>query len=56
MKEGDCALKKSLKTGITSGRQIFTSLRNKVVNRIHKAKANIFTEIIKGTNGNGKLI
>lgn len=42
MKERDNALKKSLKTGFTCDRQIFTSLRNKAVKKYVKLKLNSF--------------
>lgn len=56
MKERDRALKKYLKTKISSDRQIFTVLRNKVIKHMRKAKANYYFEIIKRANGNGKVI
>ncbi len=56
MKERDNALKKSLKTGLICDRQIFTSLRNKVIKLVRKAKADFFIKMIDGANGNGKLI
>ncbi|KAK0142318.1 putative RNA-directed DNA polymerase from transposon X-element [Merluccius polli] len=56
MRERDSALKKSLKTGYSSDRQIFTSLRNKVVRNLRKAKADFFIKVIEDARGNGKLI
>lgn len=48
----DSALKKSFKTNISSDPQGFT-LGNKVVKRIHRAKANFFDLI---NRANGKLV
>ena len=56
MKERDYALKRSLKTGHRSDRQIFTSLRNKVTRNLRKAKADFFIKVIEEARGNGKLI
>ena len=36
--------------------QTFTSLRNKVVRNLRKAKADFFIKVIEGAWGNGKLI
>lgn len=56
MRERDSALKKSLKSKNTCDRQIFTSLRNKVINQMRKAKANFFIDSINMANGNGTLV
>uniref|UniRef100_A0AAR2J957 Reverse transcriptase domain-containing protein n=1 Tax=Pygocentrus nattereri TaxID=42514 RepID=A0AAR2J957_PYGNA len=56
MKERDFALKRTLKTGLNNDRLIFTSLRNKVVRNIRKAKAEFFIKIIDNARGNGKMI
>lgn len=56
MKERDILLKTFLKSGLTSDRQRFTSMRNKTTHVLRKAKANFYTDIIKSTNGDGKLI
>ncbi len=56
MKERDQLLKQSLKTGLTTDRQKFTSLRNKVIQRLRQAKANFFIDTIEGARGNGKKL
>ncbi len=56
MKERDHLLKQSLKTGLTTDRQKFTSLRNKVIKRLRQAKANFFIDTIEEARGNGKKI
>lgn len=56
MKERDFALKRALKSGHSNDRHIFTSLRNKVVRNIRKAKAEFFIRVIDEARGNGKLI
>ncbi len=49
-------MKQSLKTGLTTDRQKFTSLRNKVIKRLRQAKANFFIDTIEEARGNGKKI
>ena len=56
MKERDSALKRSLKTKFNIDRHRFTSLRNKLLKVIRKAKANFFITIINEAKGNTKLI
>jgi len=56
MKKRDFALKVALKSKLITDRQIFTNLRNKVVNELRKAKAKFFMDIIKDGKGNSKLI
>ncbi len=56
MKERDQLLKQSLKTGLTTDRQKFISLRNKVIKRLRQAKANFFIDTIEEARGNGKKI
>lgn len=56
MKERDQLLKQSLKTGLTTDWQKFTSLRNKVTKRLRQAKANLFIDTIEEARGNGKKI
>lgn len=46
MKQRDQALKIAWKTGTTTDRQIFTSLRNKVVKEIRTAKAGFFLSML----------
>lgn len=50
-KKRDSALKKFLKSGLSTDRLIFKSLRNKVTMQLQKAKANFFLEIIKDAKG-----
>lgn len=52
----DEALRQSLKTGLTTDRIKFTSLRNKVTQSLRKSKADFFLKIIANANGNGKLV
>lgn len=56
MKERDILLKKALKSGLTTDRQLFTLARNKVVNKLRKAKASFFINIINEAKGNNKII
>lgn len=56
MKKRDFALKVALKSKLITDRQIFTNLRNKVVNELRKAKAKFFMDIIKDGKGNSKLM
>ena len=56
MKDRDSALKRALKSGHSSDRLIFTTLRNKVLRNLRKAKADFFIRIINEAQGNGKLI
>ncbi len=56
MKRRDHALKVWLKTKRISDRQIFTSLRNKVVKELRSAKANFFIKMISDARGNTKEI
>lgn len=55
MKKCDFALKVALKSKLITDTQIFTNLRNKVVNELRKAKAKFFMDIIKDGKGNSKL-
>lgn len=56
MKERDFALKTAIKSKSISARKLFTSLRNKVVNDIQKAKADFFLTIIANSKGDSKTI
>jgi len=49
-------LKQSIKSGLTTDRQKFTSSRNKVIKTLRQAKANFFIDTIKEAGGNGKKI
>lgn len=55
MKKRDLTLKKYLKSGLSTGRLIYTNLRNKVTAQLRAAKANFFLEIIKEAKGNKKV-
>lgn len=56
MKKRDLALKKSLKSGLSTDRLIYKGLRNKVTMQLRKAKANFFLEIIKDAKGKNKIL
>lgn len=56
MKKRDMALKKFLKSGLTTDRFVFTNQRNKVTAELRKAKASFFLEIIRNAQGNSRLI
>ena len=47
MKTRDLLLKKALKSGLTTDRQLFTHARNKVTHFLRKAKAKFYISIIK---------
>lgn len=49
MKERDLALKNAIKSKSTSARNLFTTLRNKVVKNIRKAKADFFLTNLEPT-------
>ena len=54
MKERDSALKRALKSGHSSDKLAFTTLRNKVLRNLRKGV--FFIRIINGAQGRGKLI
>lgn len=56
MKKSDSALKKAIKTGLNTDRNIFKSLRNKVTIQLRKAKADFYLEIIKAAKGNTRQL
>lgn len=56
MKERDLALKAAVKNKSASARNLFTTLRNKVVKNIRKAKADFFLTIIENAKGDSKAI
>lgn len=56
MKERDRALKDALKSKSTCAKKLFTTLRNKVVKSIRKAKANFFLTIIDNAKGDSRKI
>ncbi|XP_046707928.1 uncharacterized protein LOC124387560 [Silurus meridionalis] len=56
MKERDCALKNSMKSRSASAKILFTTLRNKTVKAIRKAKADFFLTIIENAKGDPKII
>ncbi len=51
-----CVAKVALKSGHSSDRLTFTTLRNKVLRNLRKSKAELFIRIINEAQGNGKLI
>lgn len=52
MKMRDLALKKSLHTKLNNDPLTYKSLRNKVVQELHKAQASYYTELIGNARGN----
>ena len=56
MKERDLVLKKSIKTKLSHDRHHFAMLRNKVIKKLRKAKADFFLTIIDKAGGNSKMI
>lgn len=56
MSARDLLLKQFLKSGLTTDRQKFTHLRNKVTQTLRLAKANFFINLIQNSKGNGKLV
>lgn len=56
MKERDQLLKKSLKSGLTTDRQKYNSIINKVMQTIKRAKVDFFMNTIEEAKGNGKMI
>lgn len=56
MAHRDQLLKKSLKSGLTTDRQNFTCMRNKVIQTLRMAKANFFMTAIENAKGNSKLL
>lgn len=56
MKQGDNALKQFLKSKMECEKRNFNKLRNRVINKTRKAKANFYISIIEKGKGNTKLI
>ncbi len=56
IKKRDLALKKSLVTKNNTDHLIFTSLRNKVVSELRKAKSNYFLKLIEEANGSSSKL
>ena len=54
MKQRDLALKVFLKSKLNTDHYIFKSLRNKVVMKLRKSKANFYLNMIKEAKGNSK--
>ena len=49
-------LKTAIKTKLSHDRQHFSSLRNNVVKKLRKAKADFFLTMIEKARGNSKII
>ena len=56
MKARDLLLKQSLKSGLTTDRQRYTSMRNKVTQTLRMAKSRFFLKLFENAQGNGKQI
>lgn len=56
MRDRDSSLKIALKSGLRSDWYSYTSLRNRVVRNIRKAKADFYIKVIDDAKGDGKLI
>lgn len=56
MKKRDASLKKFLKSKLSTDHLIFKSLRNKVTQRLRKARANFYLDIICDAKGNCKKL
>ena len=56
MKKRDLALKKSLVTKNNADHMTFTSLRNKVVSELRKAKSNYFFKLVEEANGSSSKL
>lgn len=56
MKQRDQALKMALRNNVEHEKRLFTTLRNKVVKELKKAKATFFINAISETKGNSKEI
>jgi len=56
IKRRDIALKKSLKTKMNTDHLTYTSLRNKVVSELRKAKTNYFSKFIEEAGGNSSKL
>ncbi len=56
MKQRDRLLKQSLISGLTTDREKFMYVRNKVTDYLRRAKANFFIKISESAKGNGKKV
>ena len=56
MKEHDLALKMAIRTKLYHDKHHFAMLRNKVITRLRKARADFFITIISEAQGNPKII
>lgn len=56
MKKRDTALKKFLKTRLSTDHLIFKSLRNRVTQQLRKARATFFLDLIRDAKGNSKKL